>query len=302
VSEQKPVRVLFLGMLGEFSRLVFESLLDLSQVEVCGVISTGGMPATGQSSGDMPVRVARLSHIGEQAEQNNIPWLHVDHLSSPETVDWIAERAPNLILVACFSHYIPSSIYQFPELGSYNLHPSLLPAYRGPMPMFWQFRNAEPFFGVSLHKLADKLDGGQILLQANHKLVPGCTGIQMNKELGGLAAILVEKFLAGLPECPVLQEQDESLASYQGYPATPDFMLNEDWPAKRAYIFMMGTQHWNQAYSISLNGETYEVDGALGFQESGLQGSPTVETKSAYSIRFAQGALSVRKMRKITSR
>jgi len=299
VSEQKPVRVLFLGMLGEFSRLVFESLLDRPQVEVCGVISTGGMPATGQSSGDMPVRVARLSHIGEQAEQSNIPWLHVDHLSSPETVSWITARAPNLILVACFSHYIPSSIYQLPELGSYNLHPSLLPAYRGPMPMFWQFRNAEPLFGVTLHKLADKLDSGQIIIQANHMLVPGCTGIQMNKELGGLAANLVEKFLAGLPECPVLQEQDESLASYQGYPATDDFMLDASGSAKRAYIFMMGTQHWNQVYLINLNGESYEIDEALDFSESDRQDRAVIEVTNGYSVRFKPGLLRVRKLQKL---
>jgi len=302
VTEQKPARVLFLGMLGEFSRLVFEALLNLPKVEICGVISTGGMPATGQADGDMPVRVSRLSHIGELAEQRDLPWLHVDHLSSPETVDWITGRNPSLILVACFSHCIPSSIHQLPELGSYNLHPSLLPAYRGPMPMFWQFRSAEPVFGVTLHKLVNKLDGGQIILQASHKLVPGCTGMQMNQELGKLAAILAEKLVAELPELPVLQEQDEGLASYQGYPDIHDFILNADWSAKRAYIFMMGTQHWNQAYSIKLNGETCEINEALDFQATGVQDSPVVETESAYSIQFAQGLLIVRKMRNITTR
>lgn len=297
MHKQKPIRVLFLGMLGEFSRLVFESLLNMPQVEVCGVISTGGMPATGHSDGDMPVQVSRLPHIGEQAEQRNLPWKHVDDLSSWDTADWITARAPNLILVACFSHYLPSSIYHLPELGSYNLHPSLLPAYRGPMPMFWQFRNAEPVFGVSLHKLADKLDGGPVLLQASHKLVPGCTGIQMNNELGKLAATLAEIFIADLPGLPVLQEQDESLASYQGYPTTSDFILAPDGPAKRAYIFMKGTQHWNQTYSISLNNEQYEVDEALDFQESGVQDGAIVETTSGFSIRFGQGLLRVRKLR-----
>lgn len=285
-------------MLGEFSRLVFESLLDLPQAEICGVISTGGMPATGQHNGDMPVRVSRLPHIGEQAEQRKLPWIHVDQLSNEDTLDWIAARAPDLIMIACFSHTIPSSIYHLPELGSYNLHPSLLPAYRGPMPMFWQFRNAEPVFGVSLHKLVDELDGGPILLQASHKLVPGCTGIQMNIELGKLAAILAEKFIVDLPERPVLQEQDDSLASYQGYPTASDFMLDANWSAKRACIFMMGTQHWNQAYSINLNGENYEVDEALDFQEFDRQASAVIETASAYSIQFKQGLLRVRKLRK----
>ncbi|HED17476.1 MAG TPA: hypothetical protein ENI64_11765 [Gammaproteobacteria bacterium] len=258
MPQKKPIRILFLGMLGEFSRQVLESLLAMPQAEICGVISTGGMPATGHFDGDLPVKISCMPHIGELAEQGNLPWRHVDQLSDQNTADWITARTSDLILVACFSYRIPSSIAGLPALGSYNLHPSLLPAYRGPMPMFWQFRNAETVFGVTLHKLADKLDVGPVLLQASHKLVPGCTGIQMNKELGILAATLAEKFIAELPELPTLQDQDESLASYQGYPTAHDFMLNAKWSAKRAYIFMKGTQHWNQTYSISLNDEQYK--------------------------------------------
>lgn len=286
-------------MLGEFSRLVFESLTDLRQIKICGVISTGGQPAAGQKNADMPVQVSRMPHIGDLAEDRNLPWIHIDQPGNHVTLDWITAREPDLILVACFSHYIPPSVHHLPRLGCYNLHPSLLPAYRGPMPMFWQFRNAESSFGVTLHQLVDKLDSGPIILQADHKLVPGCTGIQMNKELGELAAMLAVKFIIGLPELPVLQQQDESLASYQGYPTVSDFMLDENWPAKRAYIFMCGTQHWNQSYTIRLHGETYEIDEALDLHESGTQTSAIIEKESGYSIQFKQGLLHVRKLRKV---
>jgi len=283
-------------MLGEFSRLVFESLLELPQAEVCGVITTGGMPVSGQPDGDLPVQVARQPHIGELAEQRGLPWKHVDQLNNWDTADWVTARSPDLILIACFSHYIPSSIYQIPELGGFNLHPSLLPGYRGPMPMFWQFRNAEPVFGVTLYKLADQLDAGPVLLQAANKLVPGCTGLQMNEQLGKLAAILAEKFIVDLPELPVLEQQDDSLASYQGYPTKSDFMLDPNWSAERAYIFMMGTQHWNQEYSVKLNDKQYMVKDVLGFQELGSQDSAFIKTESACSIQFNPGLLQVRSL------
>jgi len=296
LHKQKPVRILFFGMLGEFTRLVFESLLDSSHAEICGVITTGGMPATGRADGDMPVEVSRLPHVGELAEQKQLPWKHVDEFSEQEA-DWIQSQAPDLILIACFSHFIPSSIYQLPELGSYNLHPSLLPAYRGPMPMFWQFRNAEPVFGVTLYKLGDELDAGPILLQADHKLVPGCTGLEMNTHLGELAALLTDNFIVNLADQQILQEQDDSLASYQGYPTVSDFSLDLSWSAERAYIFMLGTRHWNQVYTIHIDNDNYEIDDALDFQEHSSQASAIIETESGFTIQFKQGLLSVRKMR-----
>ena len=297
MHKQKPARILFFGMLGEFSRLVFESLFDLPQAEVCGVISTGGLPVTGNSNGDLPVKVSRLAHIGEQANDRKLPWLHVDNFNNKDTLEWISQRSPDLILIACFSYYIPAAIHNLPALGSYNLHPSLLPAYRGPMPMFWQFRNAETSFGVTLHRLVDKLDRGPIALQASHNLVPGCSGLQMNKELGMLAASLAREFIADLPELPVLREQDDSQASYQSYPVASDFVLDANATARQAFIFMRGTQHWNQAYSIKLDGSMYEIDEAVDYQESGSQASAIVETASGYSVRFGQGVLRVRKLR-----
>ncbi len=296
---EKPVRVLFFGMLGEFSRLVFESLLEFPDAEIAGVITAGHKLASGSRKGDLPVRLAGPFHVADLARGRGLPCLHVDNLKGSETLEWISGLSFDMILVACFSHYIPSTIYQLPKLGSFNLHPSLLPAYRGPMPMFWQFRHAEQEFGVTLHQIIDTMDGGPIALQDTHKLVPGCTGLQMNQELGSIAAGLAREFISALPDKLRLTQQDESLASYQGYPAPSDFSLDINSTARDAYIFMKGTQHWNQVYSIKLGNQVFEIDRAIEFRENERQSSELINMKRGYSIQFRQGLLHVRELRKV---
>ena len=98
------------------------------------------------------------------ATEHDIPYTTI----TPQTLasditQWIHETAPQAVVVQTFPHLIPAECLDIPPLGFYNIHPSPLPAYRGPDPIFWQLANGESATGVSLHKMSSTFDTGPLL-------------------------------------------------------------------------------------------------------------------------------------------
>lgn len=152
------------------------------------------------------------------AAQNSIPVIQLaDQLEQSESD--IAAMQPDLILVSCFARRIPSQIFQIPRLGCFNLHPSLLPAYRGPAPIHWQLHNAETVSGVTVHQVVGELDAGDIAVQQELNVPAGVTAMELEYHLatlGGQALLLLlEQLQQGKL---VLKPQDETAASYYGFP------------------------------------------------------------------------------------
>ncbi len=87
-------------------------------------------------------------------------------------VDWMRALSPDLMVVY-FSPLIDEAIFSVPRHGSINLHPSLLPKYRGKHPLFWSCLNMETETGVTVHFLARGADNGDILLQRGFPLGRG---------------------------------------------------------------------------------------------------------------------------------
>jgi len=84
---------------------------------------------------------------------------------SEQIYDLIISTKVELVLVFGFSKKIPAQLLELPSLGFYNVHFSLLPAYRGSAPLFWQIKSGEPFTGITIHKVAERFDTGPILYQ-----------------------------------------------------------------------------------------------------------------------------------------
>jgi methionyl-tRNA formyltransferase len=90
----------------------------------------------------------------------------------PALADWMRALSPDLMVVY-FSPLIDEAIFSIPRHGSINLHPSLLPLYRGKHPLFWSHLNMDEEIGVTAHFLARGADNGDILLQRRFPLVKG---------------------------------------------------------------------------------------------------------------------------------
>jgi methionyl-tRNA formyltransferase len=98
--------------------------------------------------------------------------------------------------VASFGYYLPRSILEQFRKGAFNIHPSLLPKYRGSSPMIYAIRNQDRETGVSIIKLAEKMDSGDILSQARFSLVDKKLFYQeLEQELAILGAREASKIL-----------------------------------------------------------------------------------------------------------
>lgn len=96
-------------------------------------------------------------------EEYGIPCLQMDHLK--EEADKVLAYEPDVIVTCAYGQIVPSSILDYPRLGCINIHPSLLPKYRGGAPMHFAILNGDAVTGVSLMEMTAKMDAGKVYAQ-----------------------------------------------------------------------------------------------------------------------------------------
>lgn len=257
-SERHP-RILFLGMQSQFSYPSLNALLEHG-VEVCAVVIPAsseqgkGSPAISRlerpqiGHSTLPMLHAPLhSSILEIAWQRQIPVWEVYRLSDPETVSLFAAYVPDMICVVCFPTRIPRVLLELPQLGCLNVHPSLLPANRGPVPLFWTFREGCEQAGITIHFMDEGMDSGDILTQEPIAVPEGIHYAQLEMQCatrgGELLAQTVWNLYKGLA---IAKPQDETKSSYFPFPSDEDFMVDlTQWTARHVYNFICGVASWN---------------------------------------------------------
>jgi methionyl-tRNA formyltransferase len=144
------------------------------------------------------------------------------------------EAKPDVVFVFGCRYKIPVDLFSIPRLGFYNVHFSLLPAYRGSAPMFWQIRNGETTGGITIHQVTEAFDSGPMIAQQQTNISPGencgLFTARLSMETVGLIGQAIErlKTFGG----PMLLPQNESSASYFKRPDAPDFQV--DWEKQPA--------------------------------------------------------------------
>jgi methionyl-tRNA formyltransferase len=104
------------------------------------------------------------SEVKTYCELNNIKLLQPENLRDPDFIDQIKKINPILIVVVAFKK-LPSLLFEIPKYGTINLHASLLPDYRGAAPINWCLINNETYTGVTIIKINNNIDCGDILMQ-----------------------------------------------------------------------------------------------------------------------------------------
>jgi methionyl-tRNA formyltransferase len=263
------LRILFFGMQGAFSTPSLQALLN-SNIDVCAVV-VPVTPIPGRSQQAIQQRkqphgkhislplVSQSPSIIDIAWKQNIPVWEVSRLSDVNAYEMLAAYEPDILCVACFSQRIPRSILDLPRLGCLNVHPSLLPAHRGPVPLFWIFRNGEATTGVTIHYLAETMDTGDILAQQTIPVPEGIDYDQLEMECATSGGTLLAHVAHALYEGGVTpMQQDEAKSSYESFPTHDDFLVKaEEWDAQRAYNFINGVKHWDEPIEVSANNEVF---------------------------------------------
>lgn len=149
------------------------------------------------------------------ANANRIPYLSIKNFSSPDTTSQILNTKSNVGILAFFGLLIPPALLNgFPK-GIVNIHPSLLPRFRGSTPVQTAVVNGEITTGVSLMQLDEQLDHGPILAQKEEPISPFDTTHTLHERLFTIGAeLLKERLPAYLEGSAPLIPQDETRATY----------------------------------------------------------------------------------------
>ena len=122
----------------------------------------------------------------------------------------------DLGVVAVFN-IIPKHIFEIPKYGMINLHYSLLPAYGGPIPLYWQIKNNEKITGVTVHFISSKIDGGKIIIQKSTKLIKNIKKMELILQPIGQKTVLkaIAKIIKyGRDTPPIISKTKESYYSF----------------------------------------------------------------------------------------
>lgn len=151
----EPLKIIFMGT-PEFAAPSLEILVQ-NKFHVVAVITAPDKPqGRGQKIVFSPVKACALQH--------NIPVLQPPNLKSPEFIEQLKSFQADLQIVVAF-RMLPEVVWRMPRQGTFNLHASLLPQYRGAAPINWVIINGEKETGVTTFFLRHDIDTGSIIFQ-----------------------------------------------------------------------------------------------------------------------------------------
>lgn len=186
----KDIRIVFMGT-PEFAVATLGSLL-MNGFNVVGVVTAPDRPAgRGRKIIKSPVR--------EFAEFSQLPLMQPENLKNPEFISRLNDLSPDVIVVVAF-RMLPEVIWKIPPMGTFNLHASLLPNYRGAAPINHAIINGETVTGVTTFLIDDKIDTGNILLREEVSIFPFENAGDIHYRLMKQGARLVIRTLEGLAD------------------------------------------------------------------------------------------------------
>jgi methionyl-tRNA formyltransferase len=242
---------------------------------------------------DLPLIQPYLrENIIHLAWANNIPVFLVRNFRETAVQNLFGDLQSDIACAACFPHVIPKEVLTIPNYGFLNIHPSLLPAYRGPDPLFWIFRNGDQEnTGVTLHWMDEELDSGDILSQRPISLPDGISGPEADYLCATVGGEMLVEGLEQIKRGQETRRPQPPGGSYQPHPMADAFTLDTDWSARRAFNFMRGTAEWNYPYTIDIESEYLTLRTAESFDPTQILPEPIVEVGGKYLIQFSPGTL-----------
>ena len=198
------MKIAFLGQ-AEISKIVLEKLYNSHEI-VCVVTNLDKESGRGKKTTFSPVKAFALS--------KNIPLLQFKSISK-EGYDAVKSYAPDVLITASFGQILRKNILELASHGVINLHPSLLPKYRGSAPINWAIIQGEKTTGLTIMQTAEGIDNGDIILQESVEILPDETATELGIRLFEFGSDLLLKALNLLEKGKVTYtKQDETCASF----------------------------------------------------------------------------------------
>jgi len=236
-----PYRIAMLGT-GEFALPAFQAIAD-SPHEVVGLVT---QPDRLDAKGRVHLNVMK-----DFAVSRNIPVLQPVNINTEESLAQLRALGADLFMVAAYGQILSAEVINVPSHGSYNLHASLLPKYRGAAPIQYAVWKGETETGVSIFKIEPKLDAGLILATIKTPIGPRETAGELEDRMAQLVAPATLQFLDDLERGQLTGTmQDKSLVTKA--PKLKKEFGSIDWSqtAREIDCQVRGMQPWPMPYSF----------------------------------------------------
>jgi len=275
----KP-RLLFMGT-PDFAVAPLEALIRMGY-PVVGVVTQPDRPqGRGRKTAPPPVKLV--------AEGFGLTVLQPEKVGHPSFLETFRKIAPDLIVVAAFGQILPKEILRGPRLGCINIHPSLLPKYRGAAPINWTLIRGDRTTGVTIMQMDEGVDSGDVLLQKETSIGEEETFGELHDRLAKMGAELLLTALAML-EAGALQPrpQDHRLATPAPRLAREDGLIRWSSDVRSIHGLIRGLSPLPCAYTF-WKGKKLKVFSAAAEESTVAEKPGTVAAESAAGLRIAAG-------------
>ncbi len=226
------MRIVFMGT-PDFAVLSLDAIMQAGH-DVAAVVTVPDRPSgRGQKLTTSPVKNYAVEH--------NLPLLQPEKLRDPQFLADLQALQAELFVVVAF-RMLPQMVWAMPPRGTFNLHASLLPDYRGAAPINWAIINGEKETGVTTFLLNERIDEGKILLQERTPITEKDNTESLHDRLAEMGAALVVKTIKELADDTLQPYEQPTAIAPKAAPKIfkEDCAIPWNWPGEKIVRFVRG--------------------------------------------------------------
>ncbi len=287
------MRILFFGSGGLLSAAALRALATEHQVVrvVRANRSQSGGAArrvTGQVARWVGLRTR--DPLTEAARSLHVPESAVPAVRDERFVQAMAAERPDLLCVAHFPWRLPDALLGIAPLGGINLHPSLLPRHRGPLPLCWVYHADDRETGVTVHHLTSEMDAGDIIAQRSFALPRGYPVDDLNADNARVGPEVLQSAIRALAHGTAdRRPQEQGQVTLAPLVRPGDRLVDFDaWDAERVWHFLAGLWPRFREPLMDVADTPVQYGGVLGF-EGGAPRPPLGRVQQVDAVRLALG-------------
>lgn len=283
----QTLRLVFMGT-PDFAVASLQRLLDADCAVVAVVTAPDRPSGRGLQLTPSPVK--------KVAEAAGLPVLQPEKLRDPAFLEQLASYRADLFVVVAF-RMLPEVVWSMPTVGTFNLHGSLLPQYRGAAPINWAIINGETETGVTTFFIEKEIDTGQMILQDREPIHPDDTAGTLHDRLMERGANLVLKTVQTIEANEYTRTPQPPVAESKAAPKLSREITEINWnqPAETIRNFVRGLSPYPTAWTM-INGKffkVYAVSVANELLSDAEPGQVHTDNKSSILVRAVDGWLSL---------
>lgn len=234
------MRVVFLGT-PDFAVPSLERLAS-SGVEIVAVISQPDRML------DRKGKVIKTP-VHEVADKYGFKFFPFEKISRPENIEILSKLNADLFITAAYGQILSKRVLEIPRFGTFNVHGSLLPKYRGAAPVQWSIINGDKTTGITIMRTDAGIDTGDMILKREIEILPDETGGQLMKRLADLGAECIIKAIHKLVDGTITYtKQDESQFIYSPMIKKSDGEINFSQSANQIKDKIRALNPWPSCY------------------------------------------------------